>query len=297
VDSSPGLQDWLLVDGDVDAARGDIDTERSVRISGSVVGPLSLEMMADIEVGGRIEAGAHIEAQGGIVVGGGIVGSATQVRALGDVRAGRIAEAEVLARGGIEVEGHISRARVRAGSQLHVGAGGIVGGEVSAVTDLKVAGDVGVDSLLAIAPDPDTSARLAKVREGLDFCENDIGRILRTLGLKTVARAEIQVAFQRAPAHKRKFFIGILKQLNQLVKLREQLLGKRREHEERRAKKLRAASITVSGTVFAGTRIGIGEAELVLEKGLPGVQFYLEADAQIGYAALGVDEKTTTVEH
>ena len=265
-DSSPALR----IDGDVDDRGGSIDTDRDVRVTGSVRANLGVRTEGSVAVGADVEAGAEVNAGGDVAVCGGIVGA--RVVAMGGVRAGHIRDGEVMARGEVAA-GRVDGARVRAGARLVVDNGGnITGGEAYAVAGLEVGGTVGAlsgqETVVGLMADPDAAARLAKVREGLAFCEADIMRIMRTLGLRTVSKAEIQVMFQRTPPSKRKFAIGILKQLNQLVKVREELQEKGAQHEARRDQVLRDGEIRILGTAYAGVHIRIGEADRVLSEAL-----------------------------
>ena len=250
-----------------------------VRIAGSVRPGLVVEAGGDVEVSGDVEAGARIDAKGEIAVTGGIVGDRARVVARGCVRTVHVRQGEVMARGDVVVRNGNARARVRTGGRLAVGSGGISGGEARAVTGIEVSGPVGAPAgetaEVGIVADPEIAARLAKVRQGLNFCERDIGRILRTLGLKTVSKARIQTVFQRLPASKKRFAIEILKQLNQLVKLREELLEKQAVHQARSARIMEKAGIAIAGTALSGTRIRIGEQKLELDRDIETPVFHL----------------------
>ena len=274
----------LIVEGDLDSGKGPIETKGSVRINGSVRPNLTVKAGGDVEVGGEVAAGAAIEARGRVTVFGSVVGDGTRIVSQSSVRAAGIQAADVMARGEIVVRGEIAGARIRSGARLLVEEGGIGGGQVHAVSGIAIGGAVGSSAgestVVGIVADPEGAARLAKVHQGLEFCEKDIVRILRTLGMKTVSRGQIQAVFQRLPAAKRSFAIEILKQLNQIVKLREELLDKRAAHEQESAHRLEAAEISVSGTVFPGTRVRIGEQERYLDERLEAPVFCL-ADGEI----------------
>ncbi|MBT4498965.1 MAG: DUF342 domain-containing protein [Gemmatimonadetes bacterium] len=278
----------LLIDGDVDEERGSIDADRDLRIAGSVRSNITVKTTGSVEIGGEVGAGAQIDARGDVSVSGGIAGEGARVVAAGNVRAGHIRDGEAMAHGDIAVGDYVGHARVRAGGRLVVEGTGdaIMGGETYATIALEVGGTVGSSSgestVVGIMADPESAARLAKVHQGLRFCETDILRILRTLGLKNVDKAQIQAVFQRTPTNKKKFFIDILKQLNQLVKVREELFKKRDMHQDESARRLREAQIRIAGKALAGVQIRMGELEFTLPQDLLGPSFYL-ADGRIGW--------------
>jgi uncharacterized protein (DUF342 family) len=267
----------LLIEGDLDKGRGPLDTQQSVRIAGSV--RAQVRAGGDVRVDGQVEEGACIEAGGRVEVGGGITGRQTRVVAHNGVRAGHIREAEVMACGDVLVAGTVAHARVRASGGLIVEQGDLLGGEARAVTGIAIGGAVGAPSgestVVDIVADPEAEARLARVQEGLQLCERDIGRILRALRVAALTPAELQGAIGRLSAGKRQFAIEILKQLQQLVQLREQLLAKQQAHQQRSAHTLSQARVWATGTVFKGTRIRLGGRQLDLDTALEAPVFYL----------------------
>jgi uncharacterized protein (DUF342 family) len=266
----------LLVEGDLDGRRGPIDTGQSVRITGSV--RVEVRAAGDVEVEGQVEEGARIEAGGQVAVRGGILGRHTRVVAHRGVRAGRIEGAEVVARGDVRVAGPVVRARVRASGGLVVEEGDLLGGEARAVTRIAVAGAIGASSgestVAEIVADPEAQARLARVEEGLQVCERDIGRILRALGVAALTPAEVQAAVGRMSAAKRRFAIEILKQLQQLLQVREQLRAKGQLHQQRLDQTLAQARISAA-RVFRGTSVRLGGRGLDLGDALEAPVFYL----------------------
>lgn len=272
----------VLVEGDLDDRRGPIDAARNLRITGSVRAGLAVRAEGDVEVGGQVEAGACIEAGGQVRVRGGIIGGDTRVVAHRGVRAGQIQEAEVVARGDVVITGSVAHARVRASGGVIVEQGGLLGGETRAVTRIAIGGAMGAPSgertVIDIVADPEAQARLVRVEEGLELCERDIGRILRALGATAVTATEIQGAVGRLSAGKRKFAIEILKQLQQLVQLREQLLVKQQAHQEHCAQTLSQARVWAAGRVFKGTCIRMGGRCLELDAPLDAPVFYLREE-------------------
>jgi uncharacterized protein (DUF342 family) len=209
-----------------------------------------------------------ISASGNVTIGGSVRGST--VRSGGNVKIrGHVGDgARISARGNISIDGCLEGGQIRAGGKLAMGsdiqARTINGGEALAVYGLALRGDVGpstTDSTtVGLLADPQTEARLEKSAEGLGFVENEMVRILRTLGLQTVANSDIEELFRTTPHNKRRFLIELLKQLHQLTRLREQLVGKRNDQQRRATQHLAGIDLQVLGSVLAGVQVRLGDA-------------------------------------
>lgn len=260
-----------------DAEQTSIDTDQPVHIEGSVCPQISVAAGGAIEVGGTVQPGAVLNGKANVIVARGIEGEATQVVALGRVQAGHIRQSQIEAGGDICVDGAVEGARIRAGAQLQVG-GAIGGGEAWATVRLQAAAlgtASGERTIVGITAALETEARLAKVREGMEFCRTDILRIFRTLDLQTISRQDIAALFERTPAAKRKFVVDILKKLDELVQLRKKLLGKEAALLAESAQQLSKAEIKVEGKVYAGVQIHFGTATLEITQDLDGPSFCL----------------------
>lgn len=218
--------------GDLDARQGDIDTSGDVIIAGSILGNLT------IRAGGNVEVNGHID------------------------------RSQILARGNVIIGGHLKGSRVRAGGRLVVGGEPetrvVDGGEAFAVGGVELRGDVGpsgtAPAAIGLLPDPETTVRLDKAGESLAFVENEMMRIMRTLGLKTLTKDGVEELFRVTPHNKRKFLIEILKQMDQLTRLREQLMVKQGEQRAVAAAHLSGIDLRVLGSVLEGVQVRIGDA-------------------------------------
>ena len=241
----------VCIRGDIEPTHGDIDTSGNVIIAGSVPGGLT------IRAGGNVEVQGHIDGT------------------------------QILARGNVTIGGRLGGGRVRAGGCLTVGsepATRIVdGGEAFAVGSVELRGEVGPSSTtpatIGLLADPETTARLGKAEEGLAFIENEMVRILRTLGLQTVTKSGVEELFRVTPHNKRKFLIEILKQLDQLTRSREQLVSKRGTYQRHADEHLSGIHLRVLGSVLEGVQVRIGDAVHNVTEVLHAPGFHMADDA------------------
>lgn len=102
---------------------------------------------------------------------------------------------------------------------------------------------------------------------------------MRTLDLQTLTKSSIEDLFRLTPHNKRKFLIEILKQLDQLTRMREQLVDKREKQRILAADHLSRINLRVLGSVLEGVQIRIGEAVHNVTKTLRAPVFRLADNA------------------
>jgi len=138
------------------------------------------------------------------------------------------------------------------------------GGDAFTVEGVELRGDVGPSATTSVTigllANPETAARLSKAEESIAFVDNEMLRIMRTLGLKTVTKTGVEGLFRVTPHSKRKFLIEILKQLDQLTRLREQLVGKRGEQRVLAAEHFSGIDLRVISSVLEGVQVRVGDA-------------------------------------
>lgn len=127
----------LVINGDVDVARGNIGFDGMLRIEGTVRDGLSVKAKGDILIRGGVEGATVVSNEGSITVRSGIVGKGRcYISACKDVRAKFIENGIVYARGNISVEEAILHSRISAGEKVSAltGKGTIAGGVIKAGT-------------------------------------------------------------------------------------------------------------------------------------------------------------------
>jgi len=300
----------IRIFGDVDYDLGDLAVGSDVYISGSVLPGFSVKAEGDVIICGTVESTAKVRAKGDVIVAKGILGDQTRVVAMGDLFTKAVQNGKVMARGDITVGSYLLNASVRAGGQLVVKSGAseksgsIVGGRVYATTRLVAARvgpstansteiGIGIDpetatrlkkvdeelsTLVGIGDDPTAVSRLRKFDQGVDYCDANILRAFRTLGLREINAAQFKTLIERTPHHKRKPIMRILRQLKSLVETREKSLKKRRELEDEMRQNLQRAEIEITRVAAADVQIRMGEESLVLPEDLNHPIFSLSED-------------------
>ena len=263
----------FIVDGDVDYEVGNIDTTHDVQINGNISAGFRVKSGGSISVGGLIEAGAVLSCRGDIIAAQGILGEGTQVTAQGVISMGSILtkfiqNSTVMAKGDIEVGSYIFNSKVRSGTTIRVHkeggvrGGSIVGGETFASQSIHchIGGSQSTSTTtIGINPDPANSARIAKLDKAIAFCESNIVRLLRTMGLQTIDAARIKAAMHQAPISKKKVMVEIIKKIYELVETRDISANERATLEQQQSLLLDKGEITVEGTLYSGIRIVMGK--------------------------------------
>jgi uncharacterized protein len=283
------VREMIHIEGDVDYDLGNIKAGKDIFITGSVRSGFTVSAGGSIAIGGTVEPGAAVNAQEDIVVAQGIVGAHTRVVALGDVRAKFVQNSAVMARGDIVVESYLLNAQVQAGGRLAVRSGedvhggSIVGGQAFAAAGIwsRRIGSSSTDrTVIGIKPPPDTVARLRKLDKGIEFCQTNILRAFRTLGLRDLDVADFKAFIEKTPREKREPIIRVLKQLKALARTREKSLDRRRKLKRENEKVAEKAEIKVFGATFADVEVHIGSEKLILDEELKAPIFFL-ADSGI----------------
>ncbi len=275
----------LRIFGDVDANTGHITAKHDVHISGSVSPGYEIKSGGSVFIGGKVEEGTQIHAQGNVIAAEGVFGSETKVVAFGNVETRCVQQSSILARGNISVGSHIVQAYLRSGSRIEVGteeAGGtIAGGKVissRSITAGRIGTSTGESTVVEIALELKLASRLKKMRSSVDFCNTNILRIFRTLGLGQLNPVEVRDLVQRTPPSKREHIQDMLEKLTSLVETRKKSLRLQKELEEQSAEFIERGHIEVSDQVFAGSQIRMGDEVLEIPQDLEASEFIFSGD-------------------
>ena len=286
------VKEVFVVSGDIDYEVGNIDTPNDVQINGNIGAGFTVKSGGSIAVGGLIEAGATVTAKGDITVAQGIIGEGTKVTAqgvisLGTIQTKFIQNATVMAKGDIEVGSYIFNSRVRSGGDIAVRAeggergGSIVGGETFAskkVTCRIVGSPSASGTTIGISPDPEKSARIAKLDKAIGFCESNILRLLRTMGLQTVDAQRIKAVLRQTPAAKQKIIVEIVKKLYELVETRDNSAAERESLDKELDQDLDKGEISIEGTLYAGVHTEMGKNSLTSKEDTKAITLYTTPD-------------------
>ena len=283
IDVNPVYQ----IEGDIDEKTGNIDGVKDLEISGSVRSGFKIKASGNITIAGVVEEGAVVSAKGDVVVGEGITGSKTKVIAMGNVETRSVQESSIVARGNIVVNDYISNGTVRSGGKIIVQSssstgGRIVGGEVIATKGIEAenVGSHGEHTVIGIGPDLETKGQMNKVGRGIAFCETNILRIFRTLGIQSLDPKEVQVLLGKTPPWRKKPIVNLLMKLKELVSYKEKLMKNQENLQKKIDLALKDTEIKVNEIAHEDVEIRIGEITRAITQELERPVFFLTDDIE-----------------
>jgi uncharacterized protein (DUF342 family) len=259
------VHEVLRIDGDLAYDMGNIEAGKDVLIMGSVQPGFKIRAHGNVEIRGVAESGSAISADGDVVVSGGIVGDTTKVVAMGTVMTKFIQNSTVMARGNIVVGSYVFNGKVRSGGSVvvhHRGrsrrAGSIVGGQVVATTEIvaRLIGSSSSDrTFVGIESNVEIKMRLEKLKETIAFCDANIVRMFRALGLRDLDAENVRNLIKRTPANRRKQVAVLLRKMKELVIFKETSLSTQHHLEQEMVDTLAEAEIVVRGRMYSYTSV------------------------------------------
>lgn len=273
------------VAGDVDYSTGNIDFVGSVVVKGNITTGFTVKAEGDIEVKGIIE-GALVWAGGNITVNNGIAGGdKALVVAGGDVAARFIEGAKVEARGCVLVGDSILQSRVRAGVAVRVdsGKGVIVGGLIQAEEEIsaKVVGTpLGVATTLEVGVNPTIREEYREL-----YCQyQEKKKVLDQIETNINAYRNLGFSLDRLSESKKLMLLKLLDSHRQISEEVNKLKGLLDELEEK-ISGLQKGKVLVSGTVYPGVTIVIGQAVYTVNDQIKFAMFVCE-NGEVRFKAL-----------
>ena len=264
-----------LIPGDIDFKTGNVESGNCLSIRGSIQPGFKVAAEGDLEIGGSVTS-ATVSCQANVVIKGGITGKGSRIKALADVDI-RFIEQGAIESGGIVVvrtQSYYSRITAVSDIRCQVGTK-VMGGELIAGGNLTVA-DVGSDNcestLLAAGVDAERLVLHKKLQDGIVQQQNDIIRWLQLYEgsgkSKKIRKMEEEVSEAKLK----------LLQLNLIPEtgLFSRGGGDDSSDSGEETGDIDRIRIDVHGTVFAGTRIRIGNRSMVVDKTVSNRQFRLQ---------------------
>lgn len=263
VDDKVFVSDVLTVEN-VDNSTGDIEYEGSVQVSGNVCANFSVIAKGNIEVGGVVE-GAYLQAGGDIIIARGMNGMGRgELKADGNIVAKFMENATAMAKGYISSES-ILHSSVQAGDEITVSGrrGFITGGRVCALNNVSVktlGSSMGADTIIEVGVDPTLKSRIQQMQKEIA----EASRVVKSVQpLLAATQQKLAKGIKLSPDQ-----IQYMKSLIALSQL------KKKEVEDKTAEmeamqdslgNLTSASVNVSGVVFPGTKICVGDSSMVVQ--------------------------------
>lgn len=260
----------------VDNSCGNIEYAGSVLVNGNVCENFKVKAEGDIEVRGVVE-GAMLEAGGNIIIVRGMNGMGKgSLKAGGNIVSKFLENAEVTANGYVDSES-IMHSKVNAGTDIHVTGkrGFIAGGHVCAKSSISVknlGSAMGADTIVEVGVDASLKQRALVLQKNIA----DINKQLETI--KPVlegARKKLELGIKMTPEQ--------LQQIQKLAILNKEQSQKVEEYKQELNDALNSldtenqGQVIVTGEVYQGTKIVIGDVSMVVKGGMQYCRFIKEA--------------------
>ncbi len=256
----------------VDNSTGNLDFEGSITVNGNVQSNFSVKARGNIVVNGLVE-GAYLEAGGDIIIARGMTGmSKGELKAGGNIVAKFLENTKATATGYITTES-ILHSIVMAGSDITVNGkrGFITGGRVCATNQIQVktlGSPMGTTTVLEVGADPVIKNKLQKAQK--DVAE--LSKIVRSLD-PIIANYLIKRKQGIQLSHDQ------LAYLSNVIKLREQKVTELKNATseldvlQEVVEQQTHAQVVVSGEVFPGVKIVIGDVSMAVQDNMKYCKF------------------------
>jgi len=256
----------------VDNSTGNIEYEGCVQVNGNVCSNFKIKANGNVTISGVVE-GAYIEAGGNITIIRGMNGMNKGVlKAGGNIVAKFIENATVIADGYVETEA-ILHSKVMSKDEINVvsNKGYITGGMVSATKAVHakhLGSPMGADTIVEIGVDPSQKERYM----ALDTAVREARATLDSIRPVIIATGErLKAGVQLKPSQ-----VLYFKKLALTSKQKQEQLTKDQAELDALESLMRAntrAEVTVTGEVYAGTKIVISDVSMIVKESMKYCRF------------------------
>lgn len=278
VDGVLEVQEFYLVDGDVDYASGNVAFGKSVQVRGDIKAGFSLEAGGDVEVSGLIED-CTVKAAGKVLVKGGFTGQGKGfLYAKGDITLGYVRNQEVRGENEIRILKEAVNSRLQARQSVLVN-GLLAGGKVQAryAIECQVAGtETGTPTQMEAGYDFTVAEEMAEIRGEME----KMGKYAKKLD-------ESLRQIQDAEKLNRGLEPWAIDLMFELERMRGKVDAKIRQQRERfsvleqQASEPESATITVHRKAYPGVVVKIGQDVLLVDEVLTGPKTFYTKDGLI----------------
>ena len=263
VDDKVFVSDVLTVDN-VDNSTGNIEYEGRVQVNGNVCANFSVVAKGNIEVGGVVE-GAYLQAGGDIIIARGMNGMGRgELKAGGNIVAKFMENASAMAKGYVSSES-ILHSSVQAGDEVTVSGrrGFITGGRVCALNSVTVktlGSSMGADTVVEVGVDPTLKFRIQQMQKEIA----EAARVVKSVQpLLTATQQKLAKGIKLSPDQIQ--YMKSLIALSQVKKKEVETKTAEMESMQDSLGNLTSAAVNVSGVVFPGTKICIGDSSMIVQ--------------------------------
>lgn len=259
----------------VDNSVGNIEYDGNVCVNGNVCENFSIKAHGNIEVRGVVE-GAKLEADGDIIIARGMNGMHKgELKAEGNIVSKFLENAKVVAGGYVESES-ILHSEVVAGEEIKVTGkrGFIAGGKCSANSTIEVknlGSEMGADTIVEVGMDAKVKLEVVALQKEIVDINKQLGTIKPVLeGAKAKLQNGIKMT-QDQLLQIQKLAVVSKERTARLNECMEQL-GKLQDSDDTSTK----GQVIVTGDVFPGTKICIGDVSMVVKASMKYCRFVKE---------------------
>ena len=118
---------------------------------------------------------------------------------------------------------------------------------------------------------------MQKLDKTLEFCQSNILRVFRTLGLHEINATQIRSLIAQTSPDQRERIMPLLQHLKTLKNTNQKSLKMRAELESRSSESIKKGEIRILGTAFTDTEVRMGEEKLILREDLEHHSFHLSS--------------------
>ena len=260
----------------VDNSTGNIEYEGSIQINGNVCENFSVKAKGNVEIRGVVE-GAYVEAGGDIIIARGMNGMGKgTLKAGGNIVSKFLENVKSASADGYISTESILHSTVMARSEVTVDGrrGFITGGKVCAGNTIKVktlGSSMGADTIVEVGTDPTIKVRFQELQKSV----MEINRILRSIQpIIDAGNQKIAKGIRMEPDQ--------LKYVLSLMKLRDAKNAQLQKDSEEMNQiqvelgLMASGQIIVTGEVFPGTKIVIGDTSMVVKSSVQYCRFIRE---------------------
>lgn len=276
VDDKVFVQTEFVIESDVGNATGDIKFDGDVHVKGSVLAGFKINATGNVIVDKVVE-GAEIVAGGDIVLARGMQGMNK-----GILRAGRNIVAiflESVTANAVESvkTDSILHSKVTCGGEIEISGrnGYVIGGMIRAgkrITAKTIGSEMGTNTVLGVGADPEVAAKVEELRKSIIETNQNKQKVMKLL---EALRKRQEIEGTLNDAHRELF----QKSMQSSIAYEQQLKGLRADFEKYSAMNVNYdnARIKVTGTIYPGVKLEIGECVLFIRDVNNYCQYAVEA--------------------